>query len=273
MNRAAAYPASRDLFSAAGGRLIRGLIALFFFAAQAAFALEITTTDGKTYHQCEISKVEPDALRITHTDGVARIPYDKLPSALQKQYFDPAKVAAYREQFAEQQQAAAAKAAEAERVREEAAARAEAEQKEQAAEQQREEEKRRATEQLKENLSLVAKHHKAQLATSLVVLAALVMLFLYFLPTIIARHKANALAIFVFNLFLGWSGIGWVAAMVWACSKDSAMDILARQHLSRQGTTGPAPNGGPYVGNQLPGQGQLQDEGPRRLQDGGRYIE
>ncbi len=46
-------------------------------------------------------------------------------------------------------------------------------------------------------------------------------LALYFLPTIIAvvRHHRNALAIFLINLFLGWTFIGWVAALVWSVLK------------------------------------------------------
>jgi hypothetical protein len=40
----------------------------------------------------------------------------------------------------------------------------------------------------------------------------------YFLPTLVAnkRRHADKGAIFVINLFLGWSLIGWVAALVWA---------------------------------------------------------
>ncbi len=47
-------------------------------------------------------------------------------------------------------------------------------------------------------------------------------LAVYFLPTIIAvvRKKRNALAIFLLNLFLGWTFIGWVVAIVWAATKD-----------------------------------------------------
>ena len=43
---------------------------------------------------------------------------------------------------------------------------------------------------------------------------------LYFLPTIIgaARHKSNLVGIFLVNLFLGWSVIGWVIALVWSLS-------------------------------------------------------
>jgi hypothetical protein len=40
----------------------------------------------------------------------------------------------------------------------------------------------------------------------------------YFLPTIIvtARRHHNAAAIFVLNLFLGWTFLGWVIALVWS---------------------------------------------------------
>ncbi len=45
-----------------------------------------------------------------------------------------------------------------------------------------------------------------------------ILLGLYFLPTIIAisRHKRNAFAIGALNFFLGWTLIGWIAALVWA---------------------------------------------------------
>lgn len=41
---------------------------------------------------------------------------------------------------------------------------------------------------------------------------------LYLLPTVVAmlRARPNTLAIFVLNLFLGWSLVGWVVALVWA---------------------------------------------------------
>ena len=51
---------------------------------------------------------------------------------------------------------------------------------------------------------------------------SLFFLCLYFLPTIIAaaRKKTNLMAIFLVNLFLGWSVIGWVVALVWAVSTE-----------------------------------------------------
>lgn len=43
---------------------------------------------------------------------------------------------------------------------------------------------------------------------------------LYFLPSLVGKDKRNASAIFVLNFFLGWTLIGWVVAMVWACTYD-----------------------------------------------------
>lgn len=48
----------------------------------------------------------------------------------------------------------------------------------------------------------------------------LVGLCVYFLPTIVAshRHHPNTIGIFILNLFLGWSVIAWVVALIWAAS-------------------------------------------------------
>jgi len=45
---------------------------------------------------------------------------------------------------------------------------------------------------------------------------------MYFLPSILAlaRNKRDTLAIFLLNLFLGWSVIGWIVALVWAVKQD-----------------------------------------------------
>ena len=39
---------------------------------------------------------------------------------------------------------------------------------------------------------------------------------LYFLPSIIGRDKREATGIFLVNLFLGWTLIGWVVALALA---------------------------------------------------------
>ena len=56
------------------------------------------------------------------------------------------------------------------------------------------------------------------------VLLTLLSLF-YFLPFAIAFNKkrANSGAIFALNLFLGWSLIGWVVALVWAMKEEKVL--------------------------------------------------
>jgi hypothetical protein len=46
------------------------------------------------------------------------------------------------------------------------------------------------------------------------------MFLLYFLPAIIGRTKRDRAGILLFNLFLGWTGIGWIVALVWACAAE-----------------------------------------------------
>lgn len=44
----------------------------------------------------------------------------------------------------------------------------------------------------------------------------------YMLPTTIAimRSRSNAGSIFVVNLFLGWTLIGWVVSLAWSVATD-----------------------------------------------------
>ena len=50
---------------------------------------------------------------------------------------------------------------------------------------------------------------------------------IYFLPTILAfaRNKRDTAAILLLNLFLGWTMIGWVVALVWAVKADVPMMV------------------------------------------------
>lgn len=50
----------------------------------------------------------------------------------------------------------------------------------------------------------------------------------YLLPAIVAekRKHHNTLAIFVFNLLLGWTFLGWVLALVWACTTTKTAPIM-----------------------------------------------
>jgi hypothetical protein len=56
--------------------------------------------------------------------------------------------------------------------------------------------------------------------TVLSIVMTLILLFLYFLPTAVAlkRKHHQSDAIFVLNLLLGWTLLGWIAAMVWAAT-------------------------------------------------------
>jgi len=50
-------------------------------------------------------------------------------------------------------------------------------------------------------------------------------LVMYFLPSVIAlaRSKRDIVAILLLNLFLGWSVIGWIVALIWAVKTDVPM--------------------------------------------------
>jgi hypothetical protein len=54
----------------------------------------------------------------------------------------------------------------------------------------------------------------------LIVFVAVVCLFFYFVPSILAnrRHHQHRVGIFLLNLLLGWSLIGWIIALVWSVS-------------------------------------------------------
>jgi len=71
------------------------------------------------------------------------------------------------------------------------------------------------------------------------VLIFAVAVFIYFIPSLVAlRREANAdAAIIAFNIFLGWTAIGWGAALIWALSAETvegarlrkaALDNMAR---------------------------------------------
>jgi len=51
-------------------------------------------------------------------------------------------------------------------------------------------------------------------------LSLLILTLLYFLPSIIGKDKRDAMGIFLVNLLLGWTLIGWVVALFWACASD-----------------------------------------------------
>ena len=57
--------------------------------------------------------------------------------------------------------------------------------------------------------------------TILELLLVVLIFALYFLPTLIAflRQHKNKLAIFLLNLLLGWTVLGWMGSLVWSVMK------------------------------------------------------
>ncbi len=58
-------------------------------------------------------------------------------------------------------------------------------------------------------------------------------LLIYFLPSIIAVKKdhKNMASILLINMFLGWSLIGWLVAIVWAIKKTESV-VIATSNVS-----------------------------------------
>jgi type VI protein secretion system component VasK len=55
---------------------------------------------------------------------------------------------------------------------------------------------------------------------SLIGLLLLVVALLYFVPTVIAfnRDHQNTRGIFILNVLIGWTVLGWIACLVWAAT-------------------------------------------------------
>src|SRR5215470_4511876 len=53
----------------------------------------------------------------------------------------------------------------------------------------------------------------------------------YLLPTIVAmqRKVARSAGIVMLNIFLGWTFLGWLAALIWACSAETQTEARLRE--------------------------------------------
>ncbi len=60
------------------------------------------------------------------------------------------------------------------------------------------------------------------------IIPLLIGIVFYFIPSIIAKrkNKSNRVSIYFINLFLGWSLIGWFAALFLAVRKDQQGQVL-----------------------------------------------
>lgn len=217
---------------------MKTLLALFASLALALGAQALDITAGKTlYRDCTQVRIDGAELRFIHADGAAHVRYNLLSPALQAQFFGGEKIAAFQkadnaaveqkriaDERAAKEREAAASAAE-KRSADEATARA-AEDVRQLAEK----EKRRAEQVERERAAASAETWREIRVWILRILPAIVGLIIYFLPAIIAmnRKKTNTSAILALNLFLGWTFVGWVVALVWAYSVDAAALLIAK---------------------------------------------
>lgn len=64
-------------------------------------------------------------------------------------------------------------------------------------------------------------------------LFGIIIFVIYFLPSIIGYKHRNANSICLVNLFLGWTLIGWVVAIVWAVSEDKKEVIINNQSVTK----------------------------------------
>jgi hypothetical protein len=65
---------------------------------------ELKTADGKVFQNVTITKVEPDAIRIMHEAGAAKIQFEMIPEELRKKFnMSSESVDLYREKIREQQ--------------------------------------------------------------------------------------------------------------------------------------------------------------------------
>lgn len=75
------------------------------------------------------------------------------------------------------------------------------------------------------------------------IIALFVILFVAFIPTMVAylRGHVNTLPIFLTNLFFSWTGIGWLITLIWACNSsvkpktfDSRVDAAYHRAKDRE---------------------------------------
>ena len=65
---------------------------------------DIITTSSNKFERCRITRVEPSAINVFHSKGIARILFEDLPEEWQKKYnYDPEKARVYEEALAERQ--------------------------------------------------------------------------------------------------------------------------------------------------------------------------
>lgn len=77
----------------------------FLFLVSALRAEDMPLQNGKILKGVQVTKVEPDGLRVMHQDGLTKVPFESLPTDWKARYsFDPSKAEAYRKDTISEQQ-------------------------------------------------------------------------------------------------------------------------------------------------------------------------
>ena len=66
-----------------------------------------------------------------------------------------------------------------------------------------------------------------------VIFSTIALVLIYFSPTFIALQKRNLRLVFLTNILLGWTLIGWIAALVWAM-RGEAPEVPERFKKNRK---------------------------------------
>src|ERR1700679_2370445 len=56
-----------------------------------------------------------------------------------------------------------------------------------------------------------------------------IILLLYFIPTLAAKGKPQLNSVLAINFFLGWTLIGWVIALAWAVKQEPVPRVIVNQ--------------------------------------------
>lgn len=82
-------------------KLLMFLIAL---AVLPAFAAEITNTSGKVFFNAQVKSVRPDGLNVSHSKGIAFLPFQELSDSMKAEYgYDAKKAAEFQKTKADQE--------------------------------------------------------------------------------------------------------------------------------------------------------------------------
>lgn len=66
------------------------------------------------------------------------------------------------------------------------------------------------------------------------VMAGIVLLFVYFIPSIISWNKKNSKFLLICNLFVGWAGIGWFISLLWALNINRQHALIIAQEKKKR---------------------------------------